>query len=63
MWQTPTVCDLDPHTGTPNCLYRATWQFNDDTQDISFEIVTQTGGKDWTGIGFSEDRKMVKTDN
>uniref|UniRef100_T1JGW5 DOMON domain-containing protein n=1 Tax=Strigamia maritima TaxID=126957 RepID=T1JGW5_STRMM len=44
-----------------DCEYRASWEFDPDTDDINFTIFTKHFNM-WTGIGFSEDKLMNNTD-
>lgn len=41
-----------------DCQYRATWEYLAAEDSIRFTITTNQTDK-WTGIGFSEDTKMV----
>ncbi|NP_001164708.1 Nahoda-like protein precursor [Saccoglossus kowalevskii] len=56
-WKTPTDCAGDA------CEYSVTWSYDDVSDDVTFEIITSNGGNNkWTGIGFSLDKHMPKSD-
>jgi len=41
-----------------NCLYRARWMVLGDANSVFFAVEARTPG--WVGIGFSENRMMVR---
>lgn len=53
-WKTPRDCSETKH----NCEYFASWETVGRGDLIHFHIET-TNVKTWTGIGFSDDQKMV----
>ncbi|CAH0598382.1 unnamed protein product [Chrysodeixis includens] len=59
-WRLPAACD--PNNGT--CDYVATWEYlglKRGKDSIKFTITTKQS-KQWTGIGFSDNKKMSQTD-
>lgn len=44
-----------------DCEYKATWEYVESSDDIKFAISTRNRYQ-WTGIGFSHDRRMTNTD-
>ncbi|KAL1129683.1 hypothetical protein AAG570_012628 [Ranatra chinensis] len=56
-WLYPKDCNADEG----KCEYVAKWQFDARTDNIHFTIST-TNINLWTGIGFSNNRKMAQTD-
>ena len=54
-WQTPRNCN----PAKRNCEYYAKWEYLERKDEIKFTIQT-THTDLWTGIGFSDDQKMVK---
>ncbi|GBP74468.1 DBH-like monooxygenase protein 2 homolog [Eumeta japonica] len=60
MWRHPANCDVTNRT----CEYVATWQYlglKRGKDSIKFTIMTKNTNT-WTGIGFSNDKKMSQTD-
>merc|ERR1719481_980321 len=59
-WDYPKGCNLAGR----ECEYFARWQFQEDTDNINFTIISRNtdGGKKWTGIGFSKSPSMSHTD-
>lgn len=53
-WKTPKSCSTKKH----NCEYYVKWEYFSRKDEIKFTIET-THTNTWTGIGFSEDQKMV----
>ncbi|XP_069356051.1 uncharacterized protein [Maniola hyperantus] len=59
-WKLPTNCDVSNNT----CDFVASWEYLGLTRgkdSVKFTIRTKKG-KFWTGIGFSNDKKMSQTD-
>ncbi|KAH7971442.1 hypothetical protein HPB49_024151 [Dermacentor silvarum] len=54
-WRYPSTCRGD------SCTYTASWLANPHTEEVSFEIRSKIADR-WTGLGFSEDRRMPNTD-
>lgn len=54
-WSHPPGCRAE------QCLYSITWNVNPRSEKIDFEVRSTSADK-WTGVGFSEDRRMPKTD-
>lgn len=54
-WRYPSTCRGD------SCTYSASWLANPHTEEVSFEIRSKIADR-WTGLGFSEDRRMPNTD-
>lgn len=53
-WQTPRNCN----PAKKNCEYYAKWEYLEKKDEVKFTIQT-THTDLWTGIGFSDDQKMV----
>lgn len=53
-WKSPRGCDLTKGT----CEYHATWEYFSRKDEVKFTIIT-TNTNYWTGIGFSDNQKMV----
>ena len=53
-WKTPKSCSPKKH----DCEYYAKWEYFSRKDEIKFTIET-THTNTWTGIGFSDDQKMV----
>lgn len=54
VWKIPRNCNPDNHT----CEYSAKWELIPATDTIRFTITTKHMDA-WTGIGFSDDERMV----
>lgn len=54
-WSTPKNCDV----GKGQCEYHIRWSYSTRTDYITFTIST-THTDLWTGVGFSDDHKMVR---
>lgn len=55
-WSTPKNCNMS----AGQCEYHVVWTYSSKTDYIKFTITT-TQTNTWTGIGFSNDHKMVNT--
>lgn len=53
-WSTPKSCNMS----AGQCEYHVIWTYSSKTDYIKFTITT-TQTNTWTGIGFSNDHKMV----
>lgn len=53
-WKSPRGCDVTKGT----CEYHATWEYFSRKDEVKFTIIT-TNTNYWTGIGFSDNQKMV----
>lgn len=53
-WSTPKGCNLS----AGQCEYHVVWTYSSKTDYMRFTITT-THTNTWTGIGFSDDHKMV----
>lgn len=54
IWKVPRNCNPDNYT----CEYSVKWEFVPRQDTIRFSITTKHTDT-WTGIGFSDDQKMV----
>lgn len=54
-WSYPPGCQAE------QCLYSITWNVDPRSENVAFEVRSTSADK-WTGVGFSEDRRMPKTD-
>lgn len=59
-WGTPRGCDPEQKGTSGSCEYHASWQLTDRGDAMRFTIQT-THTDTWTGVGFSDDDKMVNT--
>ena len=46
---------------SPSDDYSVSWEYNQVTQDISFNITAKQAQDKWTGIGFAPEARMVST--
>ena len=54
-WRYPQSCT----PSKKDCVYYARWEYIEETDDIKFTVQT-TNTEKWTGIGFSDNTRMVK---
>lgn len=54
-WSTPKGCNVS----AGQCEYHVVWTYSSKTDYMRFTITT-THTNTWTGIGFSDDHKMVR---
>ena len=57
-WKYPRTCDPNV-VGNGGCEYFAKWDFDENKDQIDFEIRSANSDK-WTGIGFSHTAQMVR---